>query len=277
MKLKEPVADAGRVLLVDDEPALIEAVRYMLRREGFAVSVATSGPAALASARHDAPDVIVLDIMLPGLDGLAVCRELRAESTVPILVLSAKGEEVDRIVGLEVGADDYMTKPFAMRELVARIRAMLRRVRMQAPGAEPQPVAGDGQPPDQPIIAGDLVIDPQRRRVRRGSAEISLKPKEFDLLYQLARQPDVVQRRESLLRTVWGYNVPIDTRTVDVHVRWLRLKLEADPGAPRLIETIRGVGYRFIAASRSDPPADQGEIGNTYRHPSAGRANDFPR
>lgn len=238
----------GHVLLVDDEPSLIEAVGLSLRREGFTVSIATSGPNALSAARASTPDIVVLDVMLPGLDGLAVCRELRANSNVPILLLSARGEEVDRIIGLEIGADDYMTKPFAMRELIARIRAMLRRSRMPAMvTADPAKVEPVPPPPaDDVIHVGDLEIDAPRRRVRCNGADISLKPKEFDLLYRLAQQPGVVLSRDMLLRTVWGYEFPVDTRTVDVHMRWLRQKLEVDPSAPRLLETVRGVGYRLV-------------------------------
>jgi DNA-binding response OmpR family regulator len=225
----------------------VEAVGYTLRREGYAVTVATSGPAALESARAVAPDLVVLDIMLPGMDGLQVCRALRAESTVPILLLSAKGEELDRVLGLELGADDYLTKPFAMRELIARIRALLRRSRMV-----PEPASGTVSPrleegPGAEVMKlGDLVIDPGRRRVTLAEQELTLKPKEFDLLRHLAQQPGIAHSRDALLRGVWGYDYPVDTRTIDVHVRWLRQKIEADPGQPQWIETVRGVGYRFV-------------------------------
>lgn len=243
---------SGRILLVDDEPSLIEAVGYMLRREGYTVTVATSGPAALEAARAVDPELVVLDVMLPGMDGLQVCRELRAESTVPILLLSAKGEEVDRVIGLEIGADDYLAKPFAMRELMARVRAMLRRSRMMQPGqvgrTEPAPVSEtERDPVGEVITAGDLVIDSPRRRVTLGGSEVVLKPKEFDLLFHMAQYPDVVHSRDALLRVVWGYDYPVDTRTIDVHVRWLRQKIEDDPSQPRRIETVRGVGYRFVA------------------------------
>jgi DNA-binding response OmpR family regulator len=223
--------------------------------------VATTGPAALAAARSLEPDLIVLDVMLPGIDGLQVCRELRAESTVPILLLSAKGDEVDRVIGLEIGADDYLAKPFAMRELLARVRAMLRRSRMAPPAAA---TVGDGAAqsdstrPGEPAVPaaiadGDLIIDAARRRVTLGNEELLLKPKEFDLLFHLARFPDIVHSRDALLRSVWGYDFPIDTRTVDVHIRWLRQKIEADPSRPARIETVRGVGYRFVR--QSDLPA----------------------
>lgn len=245
----EPVRSTGSILLVDDEPSLIEAVSYMLRREGYTVTVATSGPAALEAARAVDPELVVLDVMLPGMDGLQVCRELRAESTVPILLLSAKGEEIDRVIGLEIGADDYLSKPFAMRELMARVRAMLRRSRMAAPDAPPGLAAvADGEPEvaGKVITVGDLVIDSPRRRVTLAGADVALKPKEFDLLYHMAQYPEVVHSRDALLRVVWGYDYPVDTRTIDVHVRWLRQKIETDPSQPRRIETVRGVGYRFV-------------------------------
>lgn len=248
--LVQAPAVAATILLVDDEPSLVEAVGYMLRREGFSVTVATSGPAALETARAIDPDLVVLDVMLPGLDGLEVCRALRAESTVPILLLSARGEEVDRVLGLELGADDYLTKPFAMRELMARVRAMLRRSRMAAADPAPQPRAPEHRENDQESPAvlevGDLVIDTARRRVTLAGQAVTLKPKEFDLLYHLAKHPGIVHSRDALLRVVWGYDYPMDTRTIDVHVRWLRQKIEADPSQPRWIETIRGVGYRFV-------------------------------
>ncbi len=259
----EPATLAGAtILLVDDEPALIEAVGYTLQREGYAVSIAGTGHEALASARARHPDMVVLDIMLPGLDGFQVCRTLRAESTVPILLLSAKSEEVDRVLGLELGADDYLAKPFAMRELLARVRAMLRRAKMvpsgQVPAATPSvPVpapSADGVAPPPPTVAiGDVHIDPARRRVSIGGRTLALKPKEFDLLHHFASHPGIVLSRDALLRRVWGYEFPIDTRTVDVHVRWLRTKIEDDPSRPRRIETVRGFGYRFVPEPGSEP------------------------
>lgn len=252
----EPARSTGRILLVDDEPSLIEAVGYVLRREGYTVTVANTGPAALEAARAVDPELVVLDIMLPGMDGLQVCRALRAESTVPILLLSAKGEEIDRVVGLEIGADDYLTKPFAMRELMARVRAMLRRSRMVTPDgrADPGEVAdGERESTGMVITAGDLVIDSPRRRVTLAGTEVMLKPKEFDLLYHMAQHPDIVHSRDSLLRVVWGYDYPVDTRTIDVHVRWLRQKIESYPSQPQRIETVRGVGYRFVPQPEPDP------------------------
>jgi two-component system alkaline phosphatase synthesis response regulator PhoP len=251
---------------VDDEPALLDAVGYSLRREGYAVSLAATGPEALAAARAERPDLVVLDVMLPGIDGLQVCRALRSESTVPILLLSAKGEEVDRIVGLELGADDYLTKPFAMRELLARVRAMLRRARMPIAASNgdhrAQPSSVVEQPAGaalEPIVqtdeltAGDLAVDPARRRVTLAGRLLTLKPKEFDLLHYLVRHPGIVLSRDALLQRVWGYDYPVDTRTVDVHVRWLRQKIEADPSQPRRIETVRGFGYRFVPEPERDP------------------------
>lgn len=229
----------ARVLVVDDEATLVDTIRYNLRREGYDVQVASEGNEALKLARASSPDLVVLDLMLPGLDGLEVCRQLRRDSTVPILMLTAKDDEVDKIVGLEVGADDYMTKPFSMRELLARIRAMLRRSRMTQQTAE-----ADGA---QSVRSGDLEADPLQRKVILGDRSLQLKPKEFDLLVYLMQQRGRVLTRDQLLEKVWGYTFGGDTRTVDVHIRWLREKIEEEPGTPRRLETVRGVGYRFVA------------------------------
>jgi len=228
----------ARVLVVDDEATLVDTIRYNLRREGYEVQVAGEGNEAIRLARASAPDLVVLDLMLPGLDGLEVCRQLRRESIVPILMLTAKDDEVDKIVGLEVGADDYMTKPFSMRELLARVRAMLRRSRMAQQAGE-----ADGA---QAVRSGDLEADPLQRRVTLGEKSLQLKPKEFDLLVYLMQQRGRVLTRDQLLEKVWGYTFGGDTRTVDVHIRWLREKIEEDPGTPRRLETVRGVGYRFV-------------------------------
>ena len=236
----------AQVLVVDDEATLVDTIRYNLRREGYEVQVAGEGNEAIRLARAAAPDLVVLDLMLPGLDGLEVCRQLRRESTVPILMLTAKDDEVDKIVGLEVGADDYMTKPFSMRELLARVRAMLRRSRMVQQAGET-----DGA---QPVRSGDLEADPLQRRVTLGERSIQLKPKEFDLLVYLMQQRGRVLTRDQLLEKVWGYTFGGDTRTVDVHIRWLREKIEEDPSTPRRLETVRGVGYRF-----ADHPSLPGE------------------
>jgi len=254
-----PVAtETQRILVVDDEPTIREMLSYNLRRDGFIVETADDGREALALARSTPPDLVVLDIMLPGMDGFQVCRVLRQESNVPILVLSARGEEFDRVHGLELGADDYLTKPFAMRELLARVRSLLRRAqlpptRSEATGNESASSSGNGQGGQAAtaviaaaLVVGNLEVDVARRRANRGGTALTLKPKEFDLLHYLVRNPGIVLSRDALLREVWGYDYPIDTRTVDVHVRWLRQKVEDDPSAPRLIETVRGFGYRFV-------------------------------
>lgn len=246
---------ARRVLLVDDEPSLREAVRYNLLRAGYVVDEAADGSEALARARAAPPDIVILDVMLPGLDGLKVCRTIRQESDVPILLLSARGEEVDRVLGLELGADDYLTKPFAMRELLARVNANLRRVQMSAPrepGAdhhtEPTPFRSDHASPIV-ITVGSLRVDASRREAEVGDQRLSLKPKEFDLLVYLMRHPGIVLSRNALLREVWKYDVPVDTRTIDVHISGLRQKLEAVGSGERRIETVRGYGYRFVSGS----------------------------
>lgn len=232
------------VLVVDDEANIRDAIAFTLQREGFAVLTAATGPEAVEQARHQ-PDVIVLDIMLPGIDGLEVLRRVRAVSNVPVLLLSAKADEIDRVVGLEIGADDYITKPFAMRELVARIRANVRRVGMASDPPRPQPQ------PIEPasgthLLAGSLRIDTSARIVTKNGQPVDLNPKEFDLLVYLARHPGVVMSRDALLREVWGYNFPVDTRTVDVHIRWIRTKLEENPAEPCMVLTVRGSGYRFV-------------------------------
>jgi DNA-binding response OmpR family regulator len=254
------------ILVVDDEPSISEPIAYTLRKEGYRVEIAATGTEAIAMARRLRPDAIVLDVMLPGVDGLQVCRTLRAESTVPILLLSAKGEEIDRVVGLELGADDYLAKPFAMRELLARVRAMLRRVEMMSGLPLGTAVRVDetrpdaltaARPPHVPaedvVRVGDLVVNRARREAAIGAKPLALRPKEFDLLYFLASHPNVVHSRKVLLQRVWGYDYPIDTRTVDVHVRWLRQKIEQDPQYPARIETVRGFGYRLVADDGHQP------------------------
>lgn len=242
----------ARVLVVDDEPNIREMIAINLQREGMEIVFADDGLTAVDKAREDRPDLIVLDIMMPGMDGFEVCRTIREESTVPILLLSARGEEIDRIVGLELGADDFLVKPFAMRELVAHVRAMLRRSRMSQPapkdpaGLHPGPPGSVAAPPRQVVQAGDVEIDVLQRQVSLGGASLTLKPKEFDLLLYFARHPGIVLSRDALLREVWGYDYPVDTRTVDVHVRWLRQKIESEPSTPLRIETMRGHGYRFV-------------------------------
>ncbi len=250
--MRDAASRPARVLVADDEPVIRETVGFNLRREGLDVVFAEDGPSALEAVREHHPDVVVLDIMMPGMDGFEVSRRVREESTVPILLLSARGEEIDRIVGLEMGADDYLVKPFAMRELVARVRAMLRRVRMtSAPPATANDAMVDtvATPPSsgEVLRAGDVEIDAPRRRATVKGTEIELKPKEFDLLLYFVRHPGIVLSRDALLREVWGYDYPVDTRTVDVHVRWLRKKIEQDPSEPSRIETMRGLGYRFVS------------------------------
>ncbi len=248
MRQMQSLDAPSRVLVVDDEPNIREMIAINLQREGLEVAFAEDGLGAVDTARAYQPDLIVLDIMMPGMDGFDVCRTIRQESTVPILLLSARGEEIDRIVGLELGADDFLVKPFAMRELVAHVRAMLRRSRM-SPGSTEAP-AGPPTPrqPDQHqvIRAGDVEIDVARRQASLGGSALSLKSREFDLLVYFVRHPGIVLSRDALLREVWGYDHPVDTRTVDVHVRWLRQKIETEPSVPIRIETMRGHGYRFV-------------------------------
>ena len=221
------------ILVVDDEPTLVATLKYNLERESFRVLEAVDGESALEAARSGHPDLIVLDLMLPGLSGLEVCRILRKETRVPIIMLTAKDAEVDKVVGLETGADDYVTKPFGMPELMARVRALLRR-------AEPT----EDKALDV-VESGDLRVDLARREVQRAGSPLRLKPKELDLLGFFMRRRGRVFSREELLNQVWGYEFADDTRTVDVHVRWLRQKIETDPAQPSRLITVRGVGYRF--------------------------------
>ena len=226
-----------RVLVVEDEQRLRDLVRGYLEHEGFTVLTAGDGRAALDLARQHAPDIVVLDLMLPGLDGLEVCRRLRTFSDAYVIMLTAKAEEIDRIVGLEVGADDYLTKPFSPRELIARVRAMLRRPRAGGASAPP-----DVPPPQR---FGDLVIDRGRHEVTLASAVVRLTSLEYALLTALAAHPGRVFTRDQLLERVWGTDYFGDDHVVDVHIANLRKKLGDDPAAPRYIETVRGAGYRF--------------------------------
>ena len=234
-----------KVLVVEDEPSLVDTLAYSLSRQGYEVKTATDGATALEIARRERPSLIVLDVMLPTLDGFEVCRILRQEMSVPILMLTARSDEVDKIVGLEVGADDYLTKPFSMRELIARVKALLRRVRLVR-----EEMATEGKnelvvPPSERLVFDDLVIDLGRREVSCRGQSLHLKPKEFDLLVFLARNRGMVLSRDLILERVWGWDYDGGSRTVDVHVRWLREKLEADPSSPTRIVTVRGIGYRF--------------------------------
>jgi DNA-binding response OmpR family regulator len=221
-----------KLLIIEDEVTLRETLVYNLTQEGYQVTQSGDGAEALELARADKFDLIVLDIMLPGLDGLSFCRILRKEQTTPIIMLTARGGEVDRIVGLESGADDYIVKPFSLGEFLARVRAVLRRT----PSASMR---------TDRLESGDLTLDLTGRRVSMGGREIKLSHKEFDLLSVLVRNKGAVLSRDLLLEQVWGYDRVGDDRTVDVHVRWLREKIEADPSDPQRIVTVRGVGYRF--------------------------------
>ncbi len=239
-----------KILIVDDESVLVETIAYNLEQAGYQVITAADGISALEAARREIPDLVILDIMLPEMDGLEVCRKLRREdstATTPIMMLTAKGDEVDKVVGLEVGADDYVTKPFGRRELLARVRALLRRADLP-PASEEQPVqetTGEVPRSGRELAAGPLRIDLAGRRVNCRGQELDLQPKQFELLTYLVRNRGTVLTRDQLLQNVWGYDYVGDTRTVDVHVRWLREKLEEDPANPRLIQTVRGVGYCY--------------------------------
>lgn len=236
-----------KVLVVEDDTTLRETLVYNLTREGYEVSAARDGRSALTTAREKMPDAIILDVMLPGIDGFEVCRVLRQEMSVPILMLTARDDEVDKIVGLEVGADDYMTKPFNMRELMARVKALLRRVRLirEEVAAEQGPAAAGTVEADAPLVLGNLVIDQARREVRLDGQPVKLKPKEYELLLFLARNRGIALSRDLILDRVWGWTHDGGSRTVDVHVRWLREKIEPDPANARRIVTVRGIGYRF--------------------------------
>ncbi len=229
-----------KILVVEDDKTLLDVLKYNLAKEGYGVVAAVDGVQALELARSERPDLIILDIMLPKLDGFEVCRILRKEMTTPILMLTAKVEEIDKVLGLEIGADDYMTKPFSLRELLARIRAMLRRTEM----LKEKPSFEEGTVPPM-IKVGNLVIDLARHQVSLGDSILDLSPKEFELLVFLARNRGRAFTRDHLLEKVWGYDYTGDTRTVDVHIRWLRRKLEADPARPQRLLTVRGFGYKF--------------------------------
>src|SRR5215470_11849361 len=229
------------VLIVEDEESLLQTLRYNLSRAGHEVRLCTDGRIALEMVLGNPPDLMLLDLMLPGMDGLEICRRVRSEvgnpavSHLPILMLTARDEEIDKVLGLEVGADDYLTKPFSMHELLARVKAQLRRADMGGvPGSTPLRLESD-----------DLVVDVAARKAVCSDTELRLKRREFDLLAYFLRYPAQVLSRERLLRNVWGYETAGDTRTVDVHVRWLRGKIEPDPNNPTRIQTVRGLGYMF--------------------------------
>ena len=236
------------ILVVDDEDVLVETLAYNLEQAGYRVVTAADGSSALEAAHSELPDLIILDIMLPGMDGLEVCRQLRRENgtaTTPIVMLTAKGDEIDKVVGLEVGADDYITKPFGRRELLARVRALLRRADYPGNTDGSKPDASQERSNSRDLVAGPLRIDLAGRRVNCRGQDMELQPKQFELLTYLVRNRGTVLTRDQLLHNVWGYDYAGDTRTVDVHVRWLREKLEEDPANPKLIQTVRGVGYVY--------------------------------
>jgi DNA-binding response OmpR family regulator len=237
---------AHKILVVEDETALRETLAYNLARQGYEVHQASSGKEALDEARQEEPDLIILDIMLPGLDGFEVCRILRQEMNQPILMLTARDEEIDKIVGLEVGADDYMTKPFSIRELLARVKALLRRERMIRDEIAAKSTRSDERNNTKTTLSfGNLVINLARREVRLDSAVIHMKPKEYELLVFLARNRGIALSRDLILDRVWGWEHYGMSRTVDVHIRWLREKIEPDPSEATRIVTVRGIGYRF--------------------------------
>ncbi len=232
---------AEKILVVEDELSLRETLAYNLKKEGYTVETVGDGRAALEAARRIRPDLLVLDIMLPEIDGFEVARQLRKEMTTAILMLTARDDEIDRVVGLEVGADDYLTKPFSMRELLARVKAQLRRTRLIR-----EEIGKEGATAPHDLLAFDgLVIDQTRREVMIDDAPIQLKPKEYELLLFLAQHRGQMLSREFILERVWGWDYIGDSRTVDVHVRWLRQKIEADASKPERIITVRGGGYRF--------------------------------
>ncbi len=223
---------AMKVLVVDDEQPIVEAVAYNLKKEGYRVLTASNAEQCLEVAKRDQPDLVILDVMLPSASGFDVCRMLRKQGSIPIIMLTARADASDRVAGLELGADDYVTKPFNMRELMARVKGVLRRTSPQ-------------EDVEQPVHAGNLTIDPNRFEVRIGTRPITLSPKEFELLRFLASHPGQVFPRPVLLDRVWGAEAYIEERTVDVHIRWLREKIEEDPSQPKRLLTVRGVGYKF--------------------------------
>jgi DNA-binding response OmpR family regulator len=233
---------AERILIVEDELVLRETLAYNLDKQGYTVLSAGDGDRAVEIAREENPDLILLDIMLPGIDGFEVCRILRQEMNVPIVMLTARGDEVDKVVGLEVGADDYLTKPFSMRELLARVKAQLRRVRLFR---EEYAVEEGDEAKANVIRSGNLTVNLERREVEMDDELLALKPKEYELLTYFVQHSGRVLSRDQLLEDVWGWDYSGGSRTVDVHVRWLREKIESDPADPKRIITIRGAGYRF--------------------------------
>ncbi len=239
------------ILVADDEKNILELCRLYLVREGFTVETAIDGQEVLDKVRRSRPDLVVLDIMMPRIDGLEVCRRLRKDTSIPIIILTARGDDVDKVVGLELGADDYVTKPFNPRELVARVKAVLRRATSQAEV-------------DATVDVGDVSIDPGRREVTVSAKPVQMRAKEFDLLLALAQENGRVLSREQLLSRVWGYEYFGDSRTVDVHVTWVRDKLE---GSCAQIQTVRGVGYKLVAMDTPNQPGQRGTQPNYSASP----------
>ena len=232
-----------RLLIIEDDDDLRKALKMSLKQQGYEIATAATGPKGLEKARSGGHDLIILDLMLPGMDGLSLVRALRQTSQTPVLMLTARSSEMDKIIGLESGADDYLTKPFSLGELVARIRALLRRARPAAPAQSDR------------ILSGDLALDLITRRVTLRGQRLTMSPKEFSLLAELMRNEGAVLSRDLLLTRVWGYDYAGNTRTVDVHIRWLREKIEPDPSHPRYLQTVRGVGYRFEGPVEADEDA----------------------
>jgi two-component system, OmpR family, response regulator RegX3 len=241
-----PDEPAYRILVVDDEPMLLDSLTISLENQGYQVQTAVDGPGALEQAARHRPDLVLLDLMLPGLDGMEVCRELRTRSRVPIIMLTAREDVSDKVQGLELGADDYVTKPFVLRELLARVRAVLRRAHE------------DDQPLPEPWQLGELEVDETRREVIREGRRVELSPKEFALLRVLARRPGTILSRAQLIDQVWGDEFMGDEKTLDVHIRWLREKIERDPSRPERIVTVRGTGYKFVE-EEADAAGDRRE------------------
>lgn len=230
---------AEKILVVEDDRTLQETLQYNLNHQGYQVITAADGATAVEMSKKENPDLILLDIMLPGMDGFEVCRIIRKEQTIPILMLTARDDEIDRVVGLEMGADDYLTKPFSMRELIARVKALLRRAHIIQESLQTQTAQ------KMEYRFANLVIDQERREVKLADTILELKPKEYDLLLYFAENKGHVLSREKILEQVWGWDYFGDSRTVDVHVRWLREKIEIDPANPQRIITVRSAGYRF--------------------------------
>lgn len=231
---------SGRILVVEDEESFVEALRVGLQREGFWIDVARDGPQALAEFKKNPPDLVLLDVMLPGISGIDVCREIRAVSAVPIIMVTAKSEEIDAVVGLEVGADDYVAKPYRLRELVARIRALLRRVAISGAAINLGP-----DTEEDVLTVGGLRLDTERYEATVDGAPVKLPLKEFQILVLLMRNPGRVVTRDTFIDRVWGYDYVGDTKTLDVHMKRLRAKVEPDPNRPGRIVTVRGVGYKL--------------------------------